>query len=415
MADLLSRPAPRVTQQAPRRGQPLAVFGLVAAGWTAFLGLTACVAVAVGGWFAADSGTFGAAVRIGALSWLVGNGGGLHLNGVTITLMPLGSVGLIAWTLYRGGRWVGDHASDRSWTDLAAGALAIGVGYCALAVVVLAVTQSSDVHADLLRTAGSTLALGLVFGGLGMLRGTARGAELLGLLPEETRAALRGGLGGTAVLMAASAGLATASIVAHFSAAVTLGESLQSGLVGGAVVALIGLALMPNAVLCAGAFLVGPGFAVGSGTVVAPGDVSTGTLPALPLLAGLPRTEGSPWWQFAVLIVPLAAGGIAGSLAVRRYPVCGLGSTAVRGGLAGLVAGLGFGLLTGLSGGAVGPGRMQQVGPYLLATVVGCAAACLLGGAVTVVANRWLATGRSLKSGRTRDVSEAQPARIRTR
>ena len=409
MTDLLARPAPPAATKPAKRGQPLAGYGLVVAGWTAFLGLTICIAVAVVGWFAADSGTFGDALRVGALSWLVGNGGGLHLRGVEITVLPLGALGLIAWTLYRGGRWAGNHSADRSWRDIAAGTGAIGIGYCAVAVAVFAVTRSADVHAHLVRTAGSTLLLGLIFGGLGILRGAGRGSALLDRLPVAARAALRGGLGGAAVLAMGGAVLATIAVVAHFSTAVILAESLHSGLVGGAVVALLGLALMPNAVLCAGAFLAGPGFALGSGTVVAPGDIATGPLPAFPLLAAVPRTGGATWWEFAVLTVPLAAGGIAGLLAIRRYPVSGFYSAAVRGGLAGLVAGAGFGLLTGLGGGAIGPGRMQDVGPYLLPTVVACASACLLGGAVTAVATRWL-SGRPLPGRHHTDpASTGQP------
>jgi hypothetical protein len=417
MTDLLSRPAPLDTEanvrlgKRRRGGQPLAVYGLVVAGWTAFLGLTTCIALAVVGWFSADTGTFGDATRVGALSWLVGNGGGLHLDGVAITVLPLGALGLIAWTLYRGGRWAGNYSADQSWTDLAAGTAAIGIGYCGVAVAVLAVTRSADVHADLLRTAGSTLLLGLVFGGLGILRGAGRGGVVLDRLPVEARAALRGGLGGAAALATGGAALATFSVAAHFSTAVTLAESLHSGLVGGAVVALLGLALMPNAVLCAGAYLAGPGFALGSGTVVAPGDVTTGPLPPFPLLAAVPRADGSTWWEFAVLTVPFAAGGIAALLALRRYPVAGYGAAALRGGLAGLTAGVGFGLSTGLGGGAVGPGRMQDVGPYLLPTVVACGSACLLGGAGAAVARWWLATGRPLP--RWRGSGGAVPAEQR--
>lgn len=396
MTDLLSRPAPSVATKPAGNGPPLAGYGLIVVGWTAVIGLVTCITAAVVAWFAADSGTFGAAIRVGSLSWLVGNGSGLHLHGVAITLVPLGAVGLIAWLLHRGGRWAGSHATNCSWTDLAVGTFAIGFGYCGVAVIVLGVTWSPDAHADVVRTVGSTLLLGFVFGGLGIIRGSGRGSELLGLLPVAARAALRGGLGGTAVLLTASAALTTVSLVTHFATAVTLAERLHSGLVGGAVIALVGLALVPNAVLFAGAFLAGPGFAVGSGTVVAPGDVSVGPLPAFPLLAAVPRTDGSTWWEFAVLAVPMAAGAVAGLLAVRRYPVAAFQAAALRGGLAGLAAGVGFGLLTGLSGGSVGPGRMQEVGPYLLPTVVACAAACLLGGVVTAVAARWLDAGRPL-------------------
>jgi hypothetical protein len=397
MTDLLSRPVtPTADPAPPRRSNASlpALYGLAAAVWTAAIGLITLVAVSVGGWFAADSGTFGDAIRVGGLAWLVGNGSGLELRSASLTLMPLGALLSLGWMVHRAGRWVGSRVVDPTWPELAVATAAISIGYAASAAVVATAANSTAAHVSLPRAVAATFLLGVLFGGLGTLRGAGRLGDLGALLPEEARAAGAGGVAGGLALVAASAALLTASLVLHFSTAVTLAEGMHAGLVGGAIATLISLALVPNGMLFAGAFLAGPGFAVGSGTVIAPGDVSTGPLPGFPLLAAVPRSASTPWLEVVLLLVPVAAGALAGLLAVRRFPVFAIDAAALRGALAGLVAGGGFGLLALLSGGSVGPGRMQEVGPGPSALLV-CALACAVGGAIAGAGSRWIQASRA--------------------
>jgi hypothetical protein len=215
------------------------------------------------------------------------------------------------------------------------------------------------------------------------------------LVPVPVRACLRGALAGYAAMVAAAAAALVASLVVHFSSAVTLQEGLAAGTVGSIAVALICLASVPNAVLCAGAYLAGPGFVLGSGTTVAPGDVELGRLPALPILAAIP-TSGEPrWWDAVLICVPVLAGAVAGLVAWRRDPVYGLDQAALRGAASAFVGGTAFGLSTWLATGAIGPGRMQDIGPNVLATTAVCGLAFLVGGAVAAGAARWWQAARS--------------------
>lgn len=398
MTDLLSRPAAAASatpaQPRPAGAGSLALYGLLAAAWTAAIGLVPLIAVAVAGWFAADSGTFGDAIRVGGLAWLMGNGSGLELRAASITLLPLGAVAVNGWLLHRAGRWVGSHVAAGAWSEVAAGVLGLSAGYVGLAAVASIATSSSAAHANPGRTLGITFLLAVTLGGLGAVRAAGRLRGLAARLPEEFRAAATGGAAGLLALVGGSAALLTASLVGHFSTAVTLAEEMHAGLVGGAITTLISLALVPNAVFFAGAFLSGPGFAIGTGTVVAPGKVSTGALPGFPLLAAVPRTPGSTWLEVGLLLLPAAAGAVAGLLAVRRFPVATLRAAMLRGGLAGLSAGAAFGLLALLSGGAAGPGRMQAVGPGAL-VLLAVTLTCLPSGAVAGAATRWVSAWRA--------------------
>lgn len=389
MTELMTRPILRVkaTTEPPRR--PMAVSALVAGVSAAVIGLVLSVAVAVGAWFAGDTGSFGDAARVGVDGWLVGHGSGVDAGGVSFAAIPLGLLACWAYLVYRAGRWSGASSAVRHGADVLTGAVLLAAGYAGVGMAARAVAGSDAAEVHPVR-AGAALALvGLLFGGWGVVRGSDSMTPVLALLPPAVRASLRGAMAGVATMVAASAAVLVVSLLVHFSAAVTLQEGLTSGLVGGIAVTLIGLAAVPNAVLCAGAFVAGPGFVVGTGTTVAPGDVSLGSVPGFPLLAALPATGDQAWWQPVLILVPVVAGAVAGVVAVRHDPAYGIDQVALRGAVSGLTGGVVFGASTWLATGAIGPGRMQDIGPLVVPTTVVCALAFLVGGAVAAGAVRW--------------------------
>src|SRR5690606_11048883 len=134
-------------------------------------------------------------------------------------------------------------------------------------------------------------------------------------------------------------------------------------------------ARQPNLVLWATSWLAGTGFAVGQGTAYAPGGTETGPLPAVPLLGALPGPDwsGSTATAAGPLAV-VACGALAGWFAWRRLDpdrVRGVDLAQVLLGTV-VLAGLMAGLLQFWAGGAVGSGRLAQVGadPVVTGTVV---------------------------------------------
>ncbi len=389
MTDVMSRPILRVqpTSEPPRR--PLALMAATACVGAASVGVVGCVALTVGAWFTGASGSFGGAIKVGVLAWLLAVGGGLHLASATITAVPVGALLGSAYLLYRGGRWAGARSAVRTFAAAARGASVMGAVFCAAGLAGYAVTASGQAHADLARTALATASAGTVFGGLGVLQGADLWAPLLDKVPVEGRATLRGAVVGVGTLLTCGAALVAGSLVAHFSTAVRLAEGMHTGVVGGIVLTVAGLAVVPNAAMYAVAFAAGPGFALGTGTSVAPGGVTLGRLPAFPLLASAPR-HVTAWWLPLLVVVPLAAGVLAGLAATRRHPVTEVGRLALRGGLAGLLTGVSAGALTWLASGAVGPGRMADVGPDVVGTLVVCVVAGVLGGATVPAGRQWV-------------------------
>lgn len=177
-------------------------------------------------------------------------------------------------------------------------------------------------------------------------------------------AALRAGTAAGAIVVAASALLVAALVLAGYAKIVSLYEGLHAGVLGGIALTVGQLAILPNVVLWASSWLVGPGFAIGTGSSVTPFATSLGPVPAIPVLGALPAGEFS--WGYLGVLIPVLAGFLV-ALVVRPRLVAVVGRSPVAlvvGGLAiGVVGGIVLGLLAWFSSGAAGPGRLVDVGP----------------------------------------------------
>lgn len=179
--------------------------------------------------------------------------------------------------------------------------------------------------------------------------------------------ALRGGAAAAAGIVGIAGVLTALMIFGHYGQIISLYESLQTEIVGGIALTIGQLTLVPNLVVWAAAYLVGPGFAVGAGSAVSPLGTQLGLVPALPLFGALP--QGTVTLGLVTLIVPIAVGVGIGLLAAPR--LVALSGHRSGGVLRLVITGLGIGLvgatilaaLAALSAGAMGPGRLAEVGP----------------------------------------------------
>ncbi len=174
--------------------------------------------------------------------------------------------------------------------------------------------------------------------------------------------ALRAGTAAAAgVILLAS--LATAAALAlSYAKIITLYEGLHTEVLGGAIVTLGQIAFIPNIVIWTASWLIGPGFAIGTGSTVSALGTGLGPVPAIPLLGALPAGDFA--FGFVGLLAPVVAGFLIGSIfgpALRR--AVDTRAIAVTGVAAGVVGGAILGLLAWASAGAVGPGRLEHVGP----------------------------------------------------
>lgn len=189
-------------------------------------------------------------------------------------------------------------------------------------------------------------------------------------IPAEVRnqllAALRGGTAAVAGIMVISGLAVFVSVLANFATVIGLYETLQADVMGGIALTIAQLAFIPNLVIWAAAWFVGPGIALGAGSSVSPLGTTLGAVPGLPVFGALPH--GTLEFGFLGLLVPVLVGFVMAvlvrqSLDKRANAPHGSSRMLITGALMGVVAGILLGLLSWWSAGAMGPGRLAEVGP----------------------------------------------------
>lgn len=387
----------------PRHRRPLLLMSLGGGGFAALAPLTVCLGVAVVGWFVTDAGSHGEprdALRVGALGWLMAHGSGLRLDGVALGVMPLLLTLASVWVAWRTGVRVGDAVSghgpdadaiadgERDWT-VPVGALGFALGHLAVTGVAVRLSSTATAGADMSSALLGSLAVAVLAGAPALAVGSGRAAIWAAAVPAPLRAAGRTAL----TILLGHLGLAMVAFVAALAvdAATAANVVSQLGMDGGEVLLylLLSAALLPNAVLLGSAYLLGPGFVVGTGTLVAPTGVVLGPLPMFPLLAALPDDGAAPGWVPWLMLLPPVAAALFAARAHRHLPTNRWDHGALRGCVGGVLAGLVLGALMTLAGGAVGPGRMQVVGPAAGAVLVHAVTAFGLGGLVGGLAATW--------------------------
>ncbi|TFD00774.1 hypothetical protein E3O65_03140 [Cryobacterium breve] len=209
------------------------------------------------------------------------------------------------------------------------------------------------------------------------------------MLPAPVRAgvaaALRAGTAAAAGILCVSGITVFVLILTNYATIIGLYETVQAGVLGGIALTIAQLSLIPNLVIWAASWFVGPGIAVGVGSSVSPVGTVLGTVPGLPILGVLP--QGSLTFGFVGLLVPVLIGFLAAVILRQRtaatdVPAPTITERLLTGLGTGIVAGVLLGLLAWWSGGALGPGRLVEVGPNPL--LVGAVAAAEVGVAACI-------------------------------
>ncbi|MDT0165670.1 DUF6350 family protein [Actinotalea sp. AC32] len=319
-------------------------------------------------------------VVVGSVVWLLGHGATVSVGGTPVTVVALGVTLLSVFVCHASARRSA-HPTTSAW----AGATA---GYVAVAVVVLAAVgeagPSGAGAGSVLRTLAGAALVALVGTGTGTRRIGPAVRSLLARLPDVARVGVVGGVVATASLVAAAA---LVSVWWGFSGRATTGDvlaGLRVDAFGGVMLAVAQLAVTPNLVLWALAWIAGPGFAVGEGTRYSPAVVEPAALPALPLLGSLPTPAASGGLFTWAPVLVVVAGAVAGWWVHRELRPTRAWHGSVTAVSAAASAGLLATVLTALGAGAAGPGRLAVVGgsPALVGASV---ASLVLAGLLVVV------------------------------
>lgn len=177
----------------------------------------------------------------------------------------------------------------------------------------------------------------------------------------------RTGATAAAVLLGGGLLLVGVSLAVHAGTAQDAAIQLAPRWSGRVALALLSVALLPNAMVWAVAYGLGPGFTVGAGSLVAPLSAAPDrpVLPRFPLLAALPEPgAASPLVLAGAAALAAGAGiAIAHTAVPRRPPRVGYGEVAVTAVLGALLCGVLMTVLAYASSGAIGNEALAGFGP----------------------------------------------------
>jgi hypothetical protein len=387
--------------------RPLSVVVVLAGAGALILGIVPFAGLAVLSWLTStwggDGGSAPDAMRVGLHLWLSGHHVPITLDGAPMTVAPLGITIAVLVTLLAAGGRIARHALIVNWLDAAKAAAGLGGVYGAGLLLTAALTVAPGAHANPFLAFLAGFVAGVLAGGAGLLRRTPQlVGELRVLVPMPVRAGLVGAVVGVGTILAAGFALTVVSLVLHHERLVALFGLYHGGWFSTVVLALVCVALLPNAAVFGAAYLLGPGFAIGADTLVSPMVVELGKVPALPLLAALP-SPGQPPVTMALAYAIAVVAGALGLAAALRYAVrhdddwraLPIDRAALRGVLTGCTAAVVVTALILFSGGAWGDGRLSQVGAPALSTLALAVAWFGLTGAVG--STLWWLTGRGTR------------------
>jgi hypothetical protein len=352
------------------------------------LAVAGCAVPAFAAWLVpgADSSPASSAVKSGALLALSAAHGGVRIDGMSVTLVPMLISVLLGWLV------AGQARRVDSWSSV----VGMATGYGIASGLLADWASIGSIHAPSL---SSGLAGALFVGVVGALaRGVESGRDRLS---DRQRRIARAAGAVLCCYLGAAALLVAVSLTLHLPVAIAAQRQLAPGLAG-LPIALLGIGLAPNAVLAAVGYLTGPGFGIGDHTRISVLATGHGRLPRFPLLAALP--SGGPATAIGLLAITAVA-ALAGWLCMRVLRSAGDWSVRlIDVAASAALAGCSLALLTAFAAGGIGSGALSGIGARWWA-VGGCGFLLVL-----VSSTAWLAVDL-LRVGPV----VAEPARARLR
>ncbi|MGP9733403.1 cell division protein PerM [Brachybacterium sp. AOP42-C2-15] len=321
---------------------------------------------------------------------ILGHGGGIMLStGVidgAVTLTPFGLLLLLvllsASAMRRVGRALRPVRDDGLLRTGALRDVGSALGMYALVYAIgLALVASIGRSADsspMVTSAVVSGAMVAVTGGLiGLLWSLRReptesvpGVRVLDLLPAPYGDIARSALLAVTGLLGVGMAVVVVMLLLSVPAQSALFDGLAPGPVGGLVLALVQLALLPLLAVWALTVVLGGTVGVGTATGISLAGAETGVLPALPLLGALPAPGSFPGWAWVLMILPAIPVALGAVRLVRDVAALERRDRITAWVAYPLVVIVALLLLAGLSTGGIGDGRLVHLGPQMSTLVL---------------------------------------------
>jgi hypothetical protein len=359
-------------------------------------------------WVAASESTVSwtSSLGVGAGLWLLAGGAHLTLGAAHITIVPLlafaVSVAIGAWAATRAAREAADARTIVLVRDtvhrpvaVALGSWAAGYAAGALLWVLVAflagptpVVWTLVLPVVVVPVLAAVLALGRLVRGRPELVGP--GLRRPRWVPDAVRRALQPGLEGAAALLGMGLLLCGLLVVLHFDRVSHLQGELAPGVVGGVVLVLAQLSVLPNLALWAVSFVAGTGFSAVEGASATWTGSRTSLLPMVPAFGALPQPGAFPGVLPVVVLLPVAVGAFVGWRSLRAVARLSTERTKLTvAGTAVVVAAGALGLLDVLGGGSLGMARLSDIGAPAGMLTLALLVELGVGAALVLAWDRW--------------------------
>ena len=244
--------------------------------------------------------SWGEAAGIASRVWLTGFGVPWAVNGVPVTLVPLGITFLTVLMLVQLARRFASSTWTAGFATVAAFAATVGL------IAALAWGGATDSHMRITRAVVVAAVLAVPAVAWGLLRQKGAALNWLRRLPEAIRAGVRlaVAMGSGTVALAAIVLVVSTAGARHLVA--ESATSLGVDAAGGVALAFLETLYAPTLVVWVVSWLSGAGYVLG-GVISSSAEAPTSTIPAVPLLATLPHAAGGALVWSPVVIGVLGA------------------------------------------------------------------------------------------------------------
>lgn len=339
---------------------------------TALSGVVITVAATTIGWFSVPDESYLGVLIFAARIWLLAHGVPAEVGPVTLSVVPLGLTlciavvasgvaGFAAQQLLHSRSVSSAELSQRDRRALSLRVAGVfSASYVGSALVVSAVASPAGMAARAMIGAFLVAAVSGLVGAARVI-----GWELTAELPQWLRVVPKAVAAAQLVMIATSATVLAVALIRHHNRVEALHTGLDPGVLGGILLLGVQLLWLPNFIIWCGSWALGAGLQLGTGSIIAPSQTTTGLLPSIPVLGAVPAPgpgSGSALWWLASGAV---AGGVAAWVVVAARRRARFDEVALVGGLSGMLAGLVFCLLGGLSSGDLGGNRLIDLGPRI--------------------------------------------------
>jgi hypothetical protein len=384
----------RTGDSAPVLEFPLAVTSVAAGAAAAGVGWLLVTGLAMAAWFSVMAMPLTGVISVASQFWLAGHGAGATINGVPVTLIPLGLTALCV-LLARSVVSLAVRAIPAEELDGLGAAKVMGLASVGYAVVVGIVALTVGASPRI----GWALLGGLIVGVLGAAWALAARVRALLPLPTWLTGLPRAVGAGLAAMTAVAATVLLVALIVGSERIGMIEGSLGPDAVGTWLLVIVQLLFLPNLLAWTASWVLGAGFSMGVGSFVSPMLTTVGLLPAVPAFGAVPESGGGSVWSYAWLASGVLVGAVAGTAAAMRPAVGGsLARALARGAGSGLGTALAVVLIGALSRGDLGSGRLVGLGPVVF-TLLWLAPLPMIVGGALAAAVHWFVKGRHLPPG----------------